>query len=225
MIKAVLFDLDNTIIDFMSMKKGASDSAIRAMVDSGLDLDEKKAKKVLFEMYEEYGIENQLIFNMFLKRMTGKVDYRVLANAIVAYRKTRQSFTVPYPNVRFTLIKLKGLGLKLGVVSDAPRMAAWMRLAEMSLTEFFKPVITLGDSKRLKPHPTAFKKALKELNMKPEEVLFVGDNPDRDIKGAKALGMKTVFAKYGQTKKCKSGADYEIKDARELIEIVGKNNK
>ena len=225
MIKAILFDLDNTIMDFMTMKTMASDAAIRSMVSSGLNLNEKKAKKILFEMYEKHGIEDQLIFNKFLKKTQGKLDYRVLANAIVAYRKTRNSLTVPYPNTKYTLIKLKSLGLKLGVVSDAPRMAAWMRLAEMDITEFFNPIITLGDSKRLKPHPTAFKKALRELKLKPKEVLFIGDNPSRDIKGAKAVGMKTVFAKYGQTKKIKSDADYEIKDIRDLIKIIKQINK
>jgi putative hydrolase of the HAD superfamily len=181
--------------------------------------------KILFEIYTTPGINNHSVFNKFLKKTQGEIDYRVLANAIVAYRNTRQTFTVPYPNTKYTLIKLKELGLKLGVVSDAPRMAAWLRLAEMDITEFFNSVITLGDSKRLKPHPTAFKKALRKLKLKPEEVLFIGDNPGRDIKGAKAVGMKTVLAKYGQTRKSKIKADYEIKDIRDLIKIVKQNNK
>ena len=63
MIKAVLFDLDNTLINFRAMKNNAAEAAIGAMIDSGLKLEHKEATKLLFEMYEEYGIENQLIFN------------------------------------------------------------------------------------------------------------------------------------------------------------------
>ena len=224
MIKAVLFDLDNTLVDFRVMKDHACDAAIRAMIDSGLNLDQKDATKLLFELYEKYGIEDQLIFNKFIKHVTGKVDYRMLANAIVAYRKMKQSFVVPYPHVRTTLIKLKEAGVKVGIVSDAPRLSAWIRLAEMNLTDFFDVVITLGDSKKFKPFPTSFKKALRQLNLEPENVLFVGDNPERDVKGAKLLGMHTCLATYGQVFFSeKNKADFEIKSIEELVEIVKKH--
>jgi len=225
MIKAVLFDLDNTLINFRAMKNNAAEAAIRAMIDSGLKLEHKEATKLLFEMYEEYGIENQLIFNKFIKKVTGKVDYKMLANAIVAYRKAKQNLVVPYPRVRSTLVRLKERGLKLGIVSDAPRLSAWIRLAEMNLADFFDVVITLGDSKKFKPFPTSFRKALRGLNLAPQEVLFVGDNPERDVKGAKALGMHTCLAKYGQvffSDKAEK-ADYEIRNIKAIVGIVRKH--
>ena len=225
MINAVLFDLDNTLVDFRVMKDRASEAAIRAMIDSGLKLNQKDATKLLFELYDKHGIENQLIFNKFIKHVTGKVDYKMLANAIVAYRRMKQTSTEPFPHVRNTLIKLKEHGLKLGIVSDAPRMNAWLRLAEMNLTDFFSVVITLGDSKKLKPFPNSFKKALRALNMEPSEVLFVGDNPDRDVKGAKALGMKSCLARYGQVFVNETiKADYEINNIEELVKIIEKEN-
>ena len=46
-----------------------------------------------------------------------------------------------------------------------------------------------------KPHPSPFTLALKKLAVLPDAVLFVGDNPSRDIKGAKAVGMRTCLAK------------------------------
>ena len=49
---------------------------------------------------------------------------------------------------------------------------------------------------------------------------MVGDWPERDIKGAKAIGMKTCFARYGNPKIRKSGADYEIDNIKMLLEIA-----
>ncbi len=226
MFKAVLFDLDQTLVDFLVTKHRACDAAIRAMVKAGLKMEPAKAKKELSKLYGQCGWEHQLIFNKFLKKMTGKVDYKILAHGIIAYRKAKRDSVVPYPKTRETLLALKKKGLKLGIVSDAPRLNAWLRLAEMNLTDFFDVVITLGDSKRPKPHPTAFKKALRELKVKPEEALFVGDNPNRDILGAKKVGMKTCLAKHGQvffSKKHK--ADFETKKISELVTIVNQQQK
>jgi putative hydrolase of the HAD superfamily len=132
---------------------------------------------------------------------------------------------VPYPHVRTTLIKLHEHNLKLAIVSDAPRLSAWIRLAEMNLTDFFDVVITLGESKKFKPFPNSFRKALRGLDMNPGEVLFVGDNPDRDVKGAKALGMKSCLARYGQVFVNEDiKADYEINNIEELVKIIEKEN-
>ena len=220
MVKAVLFDLDNTLVDFMRMKEQCCEAAIHAMVEAGLPLDERSARKRLFEMYREVGIENQTIFESFLKKEMGEIDFKVLAAGIAAYRRVKSGNLVPYPYVRKTLVKLKERGLKLGIVSDAPRLQAWLRLAEMNLTEFFDVVVALEDTGKLKPNEMPFKKAIEKLGVKPEEILFVGDNPGRDIKGAKALGMKTALAKYGQLFEGKEKADFELKNVKDLQKIV-----
>jgi putative hydrolase of the HAD superfamily len=56
MIKAILFDLDNTLIDFMRMKRQASQAAIEAMIQAGVKLNKEDAQKILFELYDKYGI-------------------------------------------------------------------------------------------------------------------------------------------------------------------------
>ena len=220
-IKAVLFDLDNTLIDFMRMKTQSSDAAIQAMIDAGLQIKENKAKKILFSLFKKYGIEDQTIFQKFLEKTIKKIDYRILSNGIAAYRRVQAGFLFPYPHVRSTLVKLKEKNLMLGIVSDAPRMRAWLRLAEMNMTHYFDVVVTLDDTGLLKPNKMPFEKAVKSLKFKPEEILFVGDNPERDILGAKEAGMKTCLAEYGQnvfSKKIK--ADYRIKDVEQLLKIV-----
>ena len=67
---------------------------------------------------------------------------------------------------------------------------------------------------------------LKRLEVKPEEALMVGDWAERDIVGAKNVGMKTAFAKYGDTFNTEEhNADYELNDISELIDIIISENK
>jgi len=222
MIKAVLFDLDNTLIDFMKMKKHSCSAAIGAMIGAGLNVEHDKAIKMLFGLYDKYGLEEKTIFQKFLKKIEGRIDYKILASGIVAYRKVRTGFLEPFPNVDYVLLKLKSLGIKIGIVSDAPKLKAWIRLVSMKLSNYFDVVVTFEDTKQHKPSKLPFKAALKKLKLKPHECLMVGDWPERDIKGAKAIGMRTCFARYGNPKIKKSGADYEITNIKMLLDIIGK---
>ncbi len=223
-LKAILFDLDNTLIDFVQFKKQCSEAAIRAMIEAGLGLEEEKASALLFKMYDDFGWEDQQIFDKFLRKVSGKVDYRILANGIAAYRRVKAGNLIPYPRIMETLIKLKSKGLVLGIVSDAPKMQAWLRLAETNISEFFDVVVALEDTGRLKPSRMPFKQAIKKLGFKPEEILFVGDNPERDIKGAKRVGMKTALAEYGQLIKGKSKPDFILKKPIDLQKVVEECN-
>jgi len=221
MIKAVIFDLDNTLIDFLRMKEIACSEAIDAMIDAGLDVPKDKALKILYKLYSEKGLEDPFIFQKFLKKVTGSIDYKKLAYAIVAYRNIRSGLLHPYPRTKMTLIQLKDKGLKLGIVSDAPKLKAWMRLAAMRIDDFFDVVVALEDTGKEKPSTLPFSAALKKLNVKANECLMVGDRPNRDIKGAKALGMKTCFASYGYVgKKVKVKADFVIDKIDDLVEMI-----
>jgi len=221
MIKAVLFDLDNTLIDFMRFKNKCCEAAIEEMISAGLRMDKAKASSLLFKIYNKYGIEHKMIFQKFLKKAIGEIDYKILAYGIMAYRKMKNSYLEPYPGVISTLIKLKK-DYKLAIISDAPKLKAWERLATMRLDEFFDVVITAADVKAEKPSSRIFKKTLEKLNVKPEEAVMIGDRVARDIKGARSMGIKSVFAKYGDLKIKKSGADFEINDIRELPGVLDK---
>ena len=90
----------------------------------------------------------------------------------------------------------------------------------------FDTVVTFDDTKKRKPSPEPFMKAVNDLNVKTNECIMIGDWPERDIIGAKNVGMKTAFAKYGDTFDTKnSGADYVLEDISDLINIVNKINK
>ena len=66
MIKAVIFDIDNTLMDFMRMKRASVDAAVDAMLDAGLSMKKEKMYESIFETYWKEGIEDQNIFDKVL---------------------------------------------------------------------------------------------------------------------------------------------------------------
>ena len=224
-IKGVIFDLDNTLLDFMKMKQVAVKSAIRGMIEAGMVINESKSFDDIIALYEKIGWENQKVFDVFLEESIGYVDNKYLAAGIVAYRRAREANLLAYPNVNRTLIDLTKLGVKLAVVSDAPSREAWMRIYYLNLHHFFDAVITFDDSGERKPSSVPFEMALKKLNLEPKSSLMIGDWPERDVVGAKKIGMRTAFAVYGETFGTKnSGADWDIKDISELTSIIKRTN-
>lgn len=227
MIKAVIFDLDNTLTDFMKMKDRAITGAAEGMIDAGLKKGLEEVRAEVNAIYDEMGIEYQQVFDVYLHRTLGHIDHKMLAAAIVGYRRARDPALVLYPHVILTLQGLLKRGLKLAVVSDAPRRGAWLRLCYLQLQHVFDVVVTFEDTERRKPAPEPFLRVLSQLAVSPAEALMVGDWPERDILGARALGMTTVFARYGETfgiQPGESGADYEINDVMDLLGIVDRLN-
>ena len=226
MIKAIIFDLDNTLVDFMLLKRAAVDAAINAMIDAGLNVTFEKAKERINSIYDAEGIEYQQVFDRMLKEILGKVDYKIMSAGIVSYRKAREAALKPYPLVLPTLIELMKMGLKLAVVSDAPSKEAWLRLSYINFQHFFDVVITYDETRERKPSPVPFNMALKELDLRADECLMIGDWAERDMVGAKSVGMKTVFARYGDTfNTVNPESDYDIDSISELVEIIKKENK
>ena len=226
MIKAIIFDLDNTLVDFMLMKKRAVDAAISAMIDAGLNIPHNDALEKINCIYAKEGIEYQQVFDEFLLDIYEKVDYKIISAGIVAYRTAREAALKPYPKVFPTLIELIKMGLKLAVVSDAPSREAWLRLSYLNFHHLFDVVITYDYTMEKKPSPAPFRLAIKLLDLKADECLMIGDWAERDVVGAKAVGMKTVFARYGDTFNTQHpGSDYDINCISELIDILKKENE
>jgi putative hydrolase of the HAD superfamily len=226
MIKAVVFDLDNTLVDFMAMKNQAIEAATHAMRDAGLQLSAEEIRRRIDAIYAERGIEFQNVFDQLLFDEFSKVNHKILASGIIAYRRAREAALVLYPHVYLTLIELMKMNLKLAVVSDAPGREAWLRLCYLNLHHVFDVVVTFDDTHMRKPNPEPFVEALKRLGVKPQESLMVGDWAERDVVGAAQVGMRTVFARYGDTfGTVHSHADYDIDDITQLIDIVQQESK
>ena len=221
MIRAIVFDLDNTLVDFMKMKADAVAAAIDGMIDAGLDLPREAVRSRIDAIYQEQGLEYQRVFDQLLESELGHIDPKILASGIVAYRRARESALVLYPHVQMTLLELVKRGIQLGVVSDAPQLQVWLRLCALSLQHVFDAVVTFEDTRERKPSPAPFRLVLQRLGVHAHEALMVGDWAERDVVGGKSLGMRTVFARYGDTFGTQnSGADYDVDDVFQLVAIV-----
>jgi putative hydrolase of the HAD superfamily len=193
------------------------------MIDAGLKMSADEATRKLFDIYDREGIEDQRVFDRFLEEELGEIDPMIHTAAIIGYRRGREYTLVLYPHVRRTLLQLAKRGLRLAILSDAPRYQAWSRLCYLNLPHFFDHVITYEDTQVRKPDPAPFHRAIELLDMHPDEVIMVGDWPERDMVGAHGVGIRTVYARYGDTSGAThSGADHEIDDISELVGIVDK---
>jgi len=225
MIRAIIFDIDNTLMDFMRMKRAAVDSAVDAMIDAGLRIPKDKMVAKIFDIYWAEGVEDQHIFDKVLLKEFGTVDPKILAAGILGYRRAKEGTMTLYPHVKLTLTELMKSGIKMVVISDAPRLPVWLRIVSLGLHHYFDRVITFDDTQNKKPSPVPFQMALDTLGTQPSETLMVGDWADRDIVGAKGLSIKTAWAKYGNQFETKeSGADYDLEDILELVDIVKREN-
>jgi putative hydrolase of the HAD superfamily len=224
MVKAVIFDLDNTLVNFWEFKTLSSANASKAMIEAGLEMSEESAKKLIFKIYETYGFEYQLTFTQMLKplKLEKKKFERIRNCAISAYLRTKEQMLRPYVGVEDMLENLSK-DYKLAILTDAPREQAHQRLEFCKLKNYFSAIGTFHDTNIYKPGVEPFRKILTQLEVEPKQAIMIGDNPSRDIRGATLAGMRTCFAKYGHnfgddgTK-----AEFEVKNPTDIIDIVRK---
>lgn len=223
-MRAILFDLDNTLVDFIFMKEESCRAAAKAMVAAGLPMDEAQTYEELMKTYFAVGIESDHAFSEFLKSK-GLFSHKILAAAINAYLDAKSNCLKPYANVKPVLSELQNRGVFICIVTDAPKTKAYQRLLAMGLEPYFRFVVGYEDTNNLKntglPFQLALKLLRKELpDVANSEILMVGDSLERDVIPAKKFGLKAAWAKYGQKTSSSSNADYELEDIDDLVNIV-----
>jgi len=224
-IKAVLFDVDNTLVDFMRMKQISVEIAIDYMMSAGLPGTKEEIYSEIFNFYRQTHIESQKALEVVIEKRLGSVDRRILAMGIIGYQRGRDMATYPYPKVEFTIKEILRMGLKVGVVSDAPAEQCYNRLARLNLIPWLDVVVTYDDTGEYKPSEKPFLLALERLALSPREVLYVGDWPQKDIVGAKKVGLITVFARWGEHKDAPdTGADYDLNSIDKILDVIKKIN-
>jgi putative hydrolase of the HAD superfamily len=223
-IRAILFDLDNTLIDFLKMKEESCKAAAHAMVTAGLQMEEAQAYERLIKTYFSVGIESDNAFSEFLKS-AGQFDHKILAAAINAYLDTKSKCLKPYPNVKAVLRRLQKKGLFLSIVTDAPKTKAYQRLLCMGIEPYFKFIVGYEDTNSAKhtglPLLLALDLLKKEItDIKTEEVLMVGDSMARDIVPAKRFGLQTALSKYGQIGAELGSADFDFDSFEDILTVL-----
>jgi 2-haloalkanoic acid dehalogenase type II len=208
-IKAVLFDLGNTLVKMWVPELTYE----RVLASLGIRRSVEEIKEALAKTEEQFKLHKyRLTYGKVpYKEYWDKWDALVLKNLGVSEdrRLIREIQTrwydhadcVIYSDVKHTMSKLKQKGLKTGLISTAYEEDINAISKEAGLkTNLFDIVIGANTIKEEKPHPDVFKYALKELNVKPEETLFIGDNIDADYNGAENVGINALLIQRTEAK-------------------------
>ena len=222
-VRAVAFDLDSTLVDFVRWKRRACEGAVRALIDAGVDLapgggpprfPEQVLAERLMDTYYEIGVESDEAIARFLSSVGGVADPRLVAVGVAGYLRGKATAMEPYPRTVPTLVSLLRLGHRLAVVTDAPRAKAWARLSATGLLPFFDTVVTRDDVGSGKDTEAPFHELTRRLACGAHEVLMVGDWPAKDVRHPKRLGMVTAWARYGAQP---AGATVDPADQADLV--------
>ena len=216
-ITAVIFDMDNTLFDFVEAKL----IACAAVIDY-LKVPVEPVVLLRYFLRPIHGFESHENIRDFL-RDNDRYSEDAFTRCCTIYDDEKVAAITPYPHVAETLSELRDRGLKLAVVTDAHNGNAMKRLRKAGLEEFFDVIITMDMHGKLKPSPEPFLLGMKKLGVTASETMLVGDSIRRDILPARGLGMFTVHAVYGDRNFHEvetEGADCVIHRIMEVIEIV-----
>jgi putative hydrolase of the HAD superfamily len=131
------------------------------------------------------------------------------------------------PKLKETLSALKKLGLKLGIITNTfvPGNSLEKHLNQLGIADFFTVKLYSYEFSFRKPDPRIFKEAAERIGEMIENIAFVGDRVNKDIKGASKIGMQPVL-KQAYTnigKKIPEGV-WIIRNIGELPALIAKNN-
>jgi putative hydrolase of the HAD superfamily len=186
----VLFDMDNTLFDFIAaMKRGASAAAEVVGKGTGDQL-------LSYYLRWKYHIEDHANLQDFMMdHHKFAVDSYIVA--VKAFEDAKFGGLIPYPGIPCLLGSLKEKGCRLGIVTDAYEYAATERLKHTGLAGYFDTIVAYDATGCKKPHHAPFEYAMNLLGAQPHETVYIGDSIRRDIEPAKALGIAAIYAAYG----------------------------
>jgi putative hydrolase of the HAD superfamily len=194
LIRAVLFDLDDTLYPQAEWLRGAWRSVSEA--GAGLGLDPGALEATLVSICAE-GSDRGLIIDRALARI-GAPD-TPLAPLIEAFRAHAPRSLAPYPGVRAALERLRD-ELAVALVSDGDVAIQRAKLRALGLEEAFDVIVlsdALGRGMR-KPNPAPFERALAALGVDAEQAMFIGDRPEKDVAGAAGAGIRAIRVFTGE---------------------------
>ncbi len=207
--KGIIFDLDDTILQFDAIAKPVWISVCRQFAD-GVKI---KDPSLLFDAIEkarkwywsdsERNKRGRLNLNKARKTIVNKalddlsISDENLADSIVEkYSIEREEKISFFPHAEETLEILNELNIKLILITNGQAHTQRAKVERFGLSRFFKAVFIEGEIGIGKPELKIFEKALMELNLNPEDVWSVGDNLEWDVDGPQKLGIYGIWNDY-----------------------------
>jgi 2-phosphoglycolate phosphatase len=218
-VKAVLFDLDGTLIDtapdFIRIInllcadagiEAPSNALIRAQVSEGARAMVKLVRPDLDLNSEDLLLLRQRFLQIYAENIA--VD------------------TCLFPDMDALLKQLEQHDIAWGIVTNKPRGLSELLLAALDLTARCAVLVCPDDVTHTKPHPEPMYLAAQQLGIAPGHIVYVGDHP-RDIDAGRAAGMPTILAAYGylppehRDDLSAWQADYIVQDVPEMAALLG----
>jgi len=223
-VKAIIFAIDDVLYDAFLQKSNARLSAVKAMIEAGLPVDVETGYRKLEEIVKELGPNNNRHFDSLLEKLGLKWDPAVVAAGVVAYRNTNPVFLKPYSDTVPTLLRLREMGLKLGIASSGRSVKEWEKLINLGLQHLFQAVVVSEDLKLNQLTEQVLEQVTHRLNVGISETAYVGVNPDNEISVANRVGLTTIRLRKGEAKleKGTSNPRYEINKLSEIIQLISK---
>lgn len=207
-VKAVLFDVDGTIIDSWDFVFGAVKHALNK---HGHSISEEVIVSAM-------GGRALLDFYKFL---LPKEDYKLIAKSHRDFQQDKFDLGKPFPGAKKILKKLKSEGFLMGAISNRTKLSLKTTLDRAEFSSFFDIVISAEDVKNPKPHPQHVQTALTYLKVEPINSFMIGDTKD-DILAGKLAGVKTIGVTYGFAGKkiADHNPDFVIDKLEEILTLI-----
>jgi putative hydrolase of the HAD superfamily len=215
-VTTLLFDMDNTLFDLV----GAQIAACHAVAehlgqDDGEDL-------FSYFLTPAHGFESHENIRQYMEERSISVN-GIFRTACQVYEKVKLRSIFPYEGIPETLLSLHERGYLMGIVTDAYSRDATLRLEKTGLLPFFCCIVSFDMVKIKKPSPEPFLFALEMMKAHAQETVLIGDSPHRDIEPCRSLGIRTVYARYGDRfshDRDNVPADFVIDTPKELHDIL-----
>jgi putative hydrolase of the HAD superfamily len=234
LVKAILFDLFDTLLLLEDETIYYPQVLIKlydSLVNNGIDVPFDDFQKVYFQVREriyneafktlkEHYFSYRIFLTLKELGLSFKEKDEVITSATMAFADELKRYVKPDSNVNEVIKKLN-TKYKLGIITNfgIPKMV-WDLLKRYQLRNFFNPVLISAEAKIRKPSPDLFRRALNILKAEPSHSVFIGDNPEMDIKGAKNVGMKTILIKRKSLGDLDIIPDKIINSLEELLTIL-----
>ena len=194
--KAVLWDLDDTLYSRRASAEKVFPGMLKEHLYPSASEDFlKEAAAYMMTQVKRNTMIHEDMFQALIAKYPPELPYD-RSSCVDHYYLHFPEFVEPFPETFGILDQLRSAGIKTGIITNIPnhRVAPqWAKIRALGLPEKMDVIIVSGELGIHKPDVRIFEHAANALGVKPEECVFVGDDPDTDIPGALAAGMETVW--------------------------------